>query len=99
MVWISEEHLLAITGVCAIPASSFSISAKLRSATLREPSAFAWGRRSEPSGTRTRDPLIKSQMLYRPELTALRKNQKNANIYRLFSALKDPFVPEIVPKL
>jgi hypothetical protein len=25
---------------------------------------------SEPSGTRTRDPLIKSQMLYRPELTA-----------------------------
>ncbi len=24
----------------------------------------------EPSGTRTRDPLIKSQMLYRPELTA-----------------------------
>jgi hypothetical protein len=26
----------------------------------------------EPSGTRTRDPLIKSQMLYRPELTAHR---------------------------
>jgi hypothetical protein len=27
----------------------------------------------EPSGTRTRDPLIKSQMLYRPELTAHRE--------------------------
>ena len=27
----------------------------------------------EPSGTRTRDPLIKSQMLYLPELTAHRK--------------------------
>ena len=26
----------------------------------------------EPSGTRTQDPLIKSQMLYRPELTAHR---------------------------
>jgi hypothetical protein len=25
---------------------------------------------SEPSGTRTRDPVIKSHMLYRPELTA-----------------------------
>ena len=24
----------------------------------------------EPSGTRTRDPVIKSHMLYRPELTA-----------------------------
>jgi hypothetical protein len=29
----------------------------------------------EPSGTRTRDPLIKSQMLYRPELTAHREKQ------------------------
>jgi hypothetical protein len=26
--------------------------------------------RGEPSGTRTRDPVIKSHMLYRPELTA-----------------------------
>ena len=26
----------------------------------------------EPSGTRTRDPVIKSHMLYRPELTAHR---------------------------
>ena len=51
----------------------------------------------EPSGTRTRDPLIKSQMLYRPELTALLNNQKKANLYRLFSALKDSTVPEIVP--
>ncbi len=37
---------------------------------------------SEPSGTRTRDPLIKSQMLYRPELTAHRGEAGNFNILR-----------------
>src|ERR1700676_1418782 len=35
--------------------------------TIRVIRRFGQG---EPSGTRTRDPLIKSQMLYRPELTA-----------------------------
>jgi integrase len=36
----------------------------------RENPANSEGNLSEPSGTRTRDPLIKSQMLYLPELTA-----------------------------
>jgi hypothetical protein len=38
----------------------------------------------EPSGTRTRDPLIKSQMLYRPELTAHRGRDANLTILRAF---------------
>ena len=51
----------------------------------------------EPSGTRTRDPLIKSQMLYRPELTAQHSELKNPNLYRDLCPLEGPAVPEIVP--
>jgi hypothetical protein len=36
---------------------------------------------SEPSGTRTRDPLIKSQMLYRPELTARRDKALSNRVF------------------
>src|ERR1700686_686435 len=36
----------------------------------RKRNRYRQTRKGEPSGTRTRDPLIKSQMLYRPELTA-----------------------------
>jgi len=42
-----------------------------------EKSANLKGYLSEPSGTRTRDPLIKSQMLYRPELTARRNKARD----------------------
>ncbi len=51
----------------------------------------------EPSGTRTRDPLIKSQMLYRPELTAQHSELKNPNLYRDLCSLEGPAVPEIAP--
>ena len=43
----------------------------------------------EPSGTRTRDPVIKSHMLYQPELTAHRRNlnrQSLQGIQRIGSA-------------
>ena len=42
---------------------------------------------SEPSGTRTRDPVIKSHMLYQPELTAHRGEQQMiAGMHRLWKA-------------
>jgi hypothetical protein len=44
------------------------LRALVRAAQLRQRCLEEFG---EPSGTRTRDPVIKSHMLYRPELTAL----------------------------
>src|SRR5579863_4422729 len=42
----------------------------------------------EPSGTRTRDPLIKSQMLYRPELTAPRKQSEEGQSLQGFLGIE-----------